>query len=70
MDKLSIQEYQKLIHILNEYNYLLSTSIEEKAEDIIESINFEAKRKKSDISKAKVNLIDTPNGPKIGVTFE
>jgi len=70
MDKLSIQEYQKLIHILNEYDYLLSTSIEEKAEDIIESINFEAKRNKSDISKAKVNLIDTPNGPKIGVTFE
>ena len=70
MDKLSMQEYQKLIHILKEYNYLLSTSIEEKAEDIIESINFEAKRKKSDISKAKVILIDTHNGPEIGVTFE
>lgn len=70
MDKLSMQEYQKLIHILKEYDYLLSSSIEEKAEDIIESINFEAKRKKSDISKAKVNLIDTRNGPKIGVTFE
>ncbi len=70
MDKLSIQEYQKLIHILKEYDYLLSSSVEEKAEDIIESINFEAKRKKSDVRKAKVNVIDTHNGPEIGVTFE
>lgn len=70
MDKLSIHEYHKLIRILKKYDYLLSTSVEEKAEDIIESINFEAKRKKSDISRAKVNLIDTHNGPEIGVTFE
>jgi len=70
MDKLSMQEYQKLISILKEYNYLLSASIEEKAADIIESIYFEAKSKKSDISKAKVNLINTSNGPEIGVTFE
>lgn len=70
MDKLSVQEYQKLISILKEYNYILSTSIEEKASDIIESINFEAKSKKSDISKAKVNLVNTPYGPEIAVTFE
>jgi hypothetical protein len=70
MTKLSIQEYQKLIDILKEHDYLLSTSIEEKAADIIESIDFEAKSKKSNISKAKVCLISTPNGPEIGVTFE
>lgn len=70
MSKLSIQEYQKLINILKEHNYLLSTSIEEKAADIIESIAFDAKIKKSNISKAKVSLIDTPNGPEIGVTFK
>jgi|GEM_PF-2070664 len=70
MDKLSMQEYQKLISILKEYKYLLSTSIEEKAADIIESIYFEAKSKKNDISKAKVKLINTSNGPEIDVTFE
>ena len=70
MTKLSIQEYQKLINILKKHGYLLSTSIEEKASDIIESINFEAKNKKSKISKAKINLINTSNGPEIGVTFE
>ncbi len=70
MDKLSMQEYMKLLDILKEYKYLLSTSIEEKAADIIESINFEAKNKKNDISKAKINLINTPLGPKVGVTFE
>ncbi len=70
LDKLSIHEYQKLISILKEYNYLLSTSIEEKAADIIESIYFEAKSKKYDISKAKVSLINTSNGPEIDVTFK
>jgi len=70
MDKLSIEEYQKLIGILKEHDYYLSASIEEKAADIIESIDFEAKSKKSSVSKAKVNLINTPNGPEIGVTFE
>ncbi len=70
MDELSIQEYQKLINILKEHNYYLSSSIEEKAADIIESIDFEAKSRKRDISKAKVSLINTPNGPEIGITFE
>ena len=70
MDRLSIQEYEKLIGILNEHNHNLAISIEEKAADIIESINFEAKSKNMDIHKAKVNLIDTPNGPEIKVTFE
>ena len=70
MDKLSIQEYEKLIGILNEHSRNLAISIEEKAADIIESINFEAQNKNMDIRKAKVNLIDTPNGPEIGVTFE
>lgn len=70
MGKLKIQEHQKLINILKEYNYPLSTSIEEKAADIIESILLEAKIKKSDISKAKINLIDTPLGPEVGVIFD
>ena len=70
MNKLSIQEYEKLIGILNEHSRNLAISIEEKAADIIESINFEAQNKNMDIRKAKVNLIDTPNGPEIGVTFE
>jgi hypothetical protein len=46
MDKLPIQEYQKLINILKENHELLVTSIEEQAADIVESIYFEAKRKK------------------------
>ena len=70
MDKISIHEYQKLIEILKEYNYLLSTSIEEKAADIVESIVLEAEVKKSDISKAKINLINTPLGPEVDVIFE
>lgn len=70
MDKLSLHEYEKLIGILTENSCYLAISIEEKAEDIIESINYEAKHKHMDINKAKVNLIDTPNGPEIKVTFE
>jgi hypothetical protein len=70
MDKLSILEYQKLISILTENKHYLSTSIEEKAADILESIVIEAKSKKREISKAKINLINTSNGPEIGVTFE
>ncbi|MGB9979515.1 hypothetical protein [Methanobacterium sp.] len=70
MDKLSVQEYQKLVGILKENSDHLAIPLEEKAADIIESICFEAKIKNSDIRKAKVNLIDTPNGPEIGVTFE
>ncbi|MEN6291804.1 MAG: hypothetical protein ABFC34_03120 [Methanobacterium sp.] len=70
MDKLSIQEYEKLIGILSEHSRHLTISLEEKAADIVESINFEAQSKNRNIRKAKVNLIDTPNGPEIGVTFE
>lgn len=70
MDKLSMHEYNKLIGILKEYKYLLSALIEEKAADIIESIAFDAKIRKSDISKAKVSLINTSNGSEIGITFE
>ena len=70
MAELSVQEYEKLIMILNKHSHYLAISIEEKAADIIESINFEAKHKNCNISKAKINLIDTPNGPEIGVTFE
>jgi hypothetical protein len=70
MDKLSIQEYQKLISILKENKHYLSTSIEEKAADILESIVIEAKSKNSKISKAKINIINTPQGPEIGVSFE
>lgn len=69
MDKLSMHEHQKLISILKEYKHYF-TSIEEKAVDIIESITFEAKSKKSDIRKAKINLINASNSPEIGVTFE
>jgi hypothetical protein len=70
MNKLSTKEHQKLINILKENKYYLSTSIEEKAADILESIALEAKSKKSDISKAKISLINTSKGPEIGVTFE
>lgn len=69
MNKLSMQEHQKLINILEEYKQYF-TSVEEKAADIIESIIYEAKSKKGDISKAKISLINTSNGPEIGVTFE
>ncbi len=65
-----MHEYNKLIGILKEYKYLLSALIEEKAADIIESIAFDAKIRKSDISKAKVSLINTSNGSEIGITFE
>jgi hypothetical protein len=70
MDKLSPLEYEKLVDILNEHCRHLAMSIDEKAADIIESINYEAKLKNTDINKAKINLIDTPNGPEIKVTFE
>ena len=59
-----------MIGILNEHSRNFVIFIEEKAADIVESINFEAQNKNRDICKAKVNLIDTPNGPEIGVTFE
>jgi len=70
MEKLRTQEYQKLMNILEENKHYLSTSIEEKAADILESIVMEAKDKKSAVSKAKINLINTSLGPKIGVSFE
>jgi hypothetical protein len=70
MNKLSIQEYQKLISILKENKHYLATSVEEKAADILKSIVMEAKDKKSHVSKAKINLINTSQGPEIGVTFE
>ena len=70
MGKLSIQEYKKLINILNENKHYLSESIEEKAADILESIVLEAKDKQSSVSKAKINLINTSQGPEIAVNFE
>ena len=70
MDKLSRQEHQKLINILKEHKHYLSTSIEEKVADIIESIAFDAKNSKRDINQAKIKLINTPKGPEIGVSFE
>ena len=70
MLKLPVHEHQKLIDILKENENYLSASIEEKAADIIESIVLEAKIKKSDISKARINLINTRNGPEVNVTFE
>lgn len=70
MEKLSIKEYRKLINILTENKHYLSESIEEKASDILESIIMEAKDKKCRVSKAKINLINTPQGPQIGVNFE
>lgn len=70
MNKISIQEYQKLIRILEENSHYLSTSIEEKAADILESIVLEARDKKSNVNKAKINLINTSQGPEIGVSFE
>lgn len=70
MNKLSLQEHKKLINILKENERYLTAPIEEKAADIIESIVLEAKVKKKKISKAKINLINTPLGPEVGVTFE
>ncbi|WP_414470157.1 hypothetical protein [Methanobacterium sp. ACI-7] len=70
MGKLKVQEYQKLISILTDNEQYLSTSVEEKAADILESIVIEAKSKNSSASKAKINLITTPQGPEIGVSFE
>ncbi len=70
MEKINTQEYQKLISILEENKHYLSTSVEEKAADILESIAMEAKDKKSRVSAAKINLINTSQGPKIGVSFE
>jgi hypothetical protein len=70
MNKLPIQEYHKLISILEENSHYLSISIEEKAADILESIIMEAKDKKSNVNKAKIKLINTSKGPEIGVKFE
>ncbi|MGF7118481.1 hypothetical protein [Methanobacterium oryzae] len=70
MEKISIQEYQKLISILEANKHLLSESIEEKAADILKSIVLEAKDKKCNVSKAKINLINTSQGPEIAVNFE
>ncbi len=70
MEKLRNQEYQKLINILEENKHYLTTTIEEKAADILESIAMEARDKKSNVSKAKINLINTSQGPRIGVSFE
>ncbi|HML05982.1 MAG TPA: hypothetical protein VK426_09430 [Methanobacterium sp.] len=70
MEKLKIQEYRKLIKILSDNKHYLSQSIEEKAADILESIRMEAEDKKCRVSKAKINLINTPQGPQIGVNFE
>lgn len=70
MEKIASGEYQKLINILEENKHYLSISVEKKAADILESIVMEAKDKKSRVSTAKINLINTSQGPKIGVSFE
>ncbi|MGB9936493.1 MAG: hypothetical protein ACPK7O_02130 [Methanobacterium sp.] len=70
MEKLNIQEYQKLMSILTDNKEYLAMSVEEKAADILESIIIEAKSKNSSANKAKINLINTPQGPEIGVSFE
>jgi ribosomal protein S17E len=70
VNKLSRREYRKLVNILKEYKQYFSSSFEEDIANIVESISIDAKKCKSDISKAKIKLISTPKGPEIGVVFE
>ncbi|MCZ3364527.1 MULTISPECIES: hypothetical protein [Methanobacterium] len=63
-------EYQKLINILNKYKTQYSLTIEEDLNDIIKSIELDAKISHKDLNKAKIKVLNTFKGPEIGVTFE
>ncbi|MEL7669605.1 hypothetical protein [Methanobacterium sp.] len=63
-------EYQKLINILNKYKTQYSLTFEEDLNDIIESIELDAKISHKDLNKAKIKVLNTFKGPEIGVTFE
>lgn len=70
MNRISKQEYHKLINILKEYRPHHLLTLEEDIKDIVESISLDAKINKKDLSKAKIKLIGTVKGPEIGVIFE
>ncbi|OEC86213.1 MULTISPECIES: hypothetical protein [Methanobacterium] len=63
-------EYQKLINILNKYKTQYSLTIEEDLNDIIKSIELDAKISHKDLNNAKIKVLNTFKGPEIGVTFE
>lgn len=63
-------EYQKLINILKRYKGQYWLTIEEDLQDIIESIELDAKIGQKNLNKAKIKVVNTFRGPEIGVTFE
>ena len=63
-------EYQKLINILKRYKNQYWLTIEEDLQDIIESIELDAKIGQKNLNKAKIKVVNTFRGPEIGVTFE
>ena len=63
-------EYQKLINILKRYKNQYWLTIEEDLQDIVESIELDAKIGHKDLNKAKIKVKNTFRGPEIGVTFE
>jgi hypothetical protein len=63
-------EYQKLVNILKRHKNQYWLTIEEDLQDIIESIELDAKIGRKNLNKAKIKVFNTFRGPEIGVTFE